>query len=208
MESADRRTEVLDHARHVIMRDGLNTTSLRRISREGGYTTGVLSYYFADKRELLAACFDWTHTTWLDHAEGRLADAATAEESVLTYVDIAIPRDEERQREWRLWLEFCVAAVGDAELAGKLLGHDNRWATLTQRAFERWQEAGLVPATLAAGDQAATLLQLADGLGLRAILTGGWDDARRRFVATLRLLGVSDALAQAALDGPATRETA
>lgn len=204
MEGTDRRTEVLDHARHVIMRDGLSTTSLRRISREGGYTTGVLSYYFADKRELLAACFEWTHKTWLDHAEGRLADAASAEESVCTYVDIAIPRDEERQREWRLWLEFCVAAVGDTELADQLLRHDARWGTLTERTFARWQEAGLVPITLAADEQAATLIQLADGLGLRAILTGAWDGARRRFVAALQLLGLSDALARAALQQPAT----
>ena len=88
---SDRRTEVLDHARHVIMRDGLGTTSLRRISREGGYTTGVLSHYFADKRELLAACFDWTHQRWLDTAESQLA-ASTPEGSLLEYVDIAIPR--------------------------------------------------------------------------------------------------------------------
>ncbi|HEU4974161.1 MAG TPA: TetR/AcrR family transcriptional regulator [Baekduia sp.] len=203
---SDRRTEVLDHARHVIMRDGLGTTSLRRISREGGYTTGVLSYYFADKRELLAACFDWTHRTWLDHAEGKLAEAASPEESLRTYVDIAIPRDEERQREWRLWLEFCVAAVGDPELAGQLLRHDSRWSALTAKTFERWQQAGLVDGTLAPDEQGATLIQLADGLGLRAILTGDWDDARRRFVATLRLLGVSEALAAAALATPDATE--
>jgi TetR/AcrR family transcriptional repressor of bet genes len=200
MATHDRRTEVLDHARHVIMRDGLRTTSLRRISREGGYTTGVLSYYFADKQELLAACFEWTHETWLDFAERILADAATAEASVLTYVEIAIPRDEERQLEWRLWLEFCVAAVRNADLAEQLLRHDRRWHALTEQTFARWQEAGLIPGALDADEQAATLVQLADGLGLRAILTGSWDDARRRFVATLGLLGLPEALADAALE--------
>jgi AcrR family transcriptional regulator len=204
----DRRTEVLDHARHVIMRDGLSTTSLRRISREGGYTTGVLSHYFADKRELLAACFEWTHQTWLDTAERKLADAATAEASLCEYVGIAIPRDEERQHEWRLWLEFCVSAVGDAELAGQLLRHDNRWQRLTEQTFERWEGAGLVRSTMPAAEHAATLVQLADGLGLRAILTGDWDTARTRFVATLRLLGLPDALADAALATPSTAETA
>jgi AcrR family transcriptional regulator len=44
-----RREEVLMHARRVIMRDGLEATSLRRIAREGGFTTGVLTHYFADK---------------------------------------------------------------------------------------------------------------------------------------------------------------
>lgn len=208
MHMTDRRTEVLDHARHVIMRDGLSTTSLRRISREGGYTTGVLSYYFADKRELIAACFEWTHETWLNHAERMLLAAPTAEASLRAYVALAIPRNPERQSEWRLWLEFCVSAVGDADLARQLLRHDGRWQAMTEAALIRWEDAGLIARSMSVAEHAATLVQLADGLGLRAILTGDWDAARVRFVATLRMLGVPDALADAALDPGAIEEAA
>jgi AcrR family transcriptional regulator len=202
MENADRRTEVLDHARHVIMRDGLSTTSLRRISREGGYTTGVLSYYFADKRELIATCFEWTHNEWLDACEEALAAAQTAEENLCTFVTLAIPRDPGRQREWRLWLEFCNAAVGDRELADLLLSADGRWQDITGRAFALWDEAGLVPNAGLIIEPGATLVQLADGLGLRAIVAGDWDNARARYVAMLRTLGVPDDLAQRALHPP------
>ena len=66
-----RREEVLEHARRVIMRDGLEATSLRRIAREGSFTTGVLTHYFADKSELISACFEWTMRTWLDRVEQR-----------------------------------------------------------------------------------------------------------------------------------------
>ena len=198
----DRRTEVLDHARHVIMRDGLSTTSLRRISREGGYTTGVLSHYFADKRELISTCFEWTMTNWLDRAESELADAPTAEESVRTYVRIAIPHAPERQAEWRVWLDFCVSAVGDAELAEVLLRGDGRWDAATARALARWQDAGLVRSELPVAEHAATLVRLVDGLGLRSLLTGDWDAARRGFVDLLRMLGLSDELAAAALEPP------
>jgi AcrR family transcriptional regulator len=199
MENTDRRTEVLDHARHVIMRDGLSTTSLRRISREGGYTTGVLSYYFADKRELIAACFEWTHHAWLDAVEEELAKATTAEENLCTYVTLAIPRDPERQLEWRLWLEFCNASVGDEELADLLRRADGRWQDITARAFAAWEEAGLVGRSDAIDEPAATLVHLADGVGLWAILSGDWDAARARYVAVLRTLGVPDELADRAL---------
>jgi AcrR family transcriptional regulator len=197
-----RRTEVLDHARHVIMRDGLSTTSLRRISREGGYTTGVLSHYFADKRDLISTCFEWTMTNWLDRVQSELADAPTAEESVLTYVRIAIPHAPERQAEWRLWLDFCSAAVGNPELAEVLLRVDGRWDAATAAALARWQAAGLVRSELPVAEHAGTLVRLVDGLGLRSLLTGDWDAARRGFVDVLRMLGLSDELAAAALAPP------
>jgi AcrR family transcriptional regulator len=196
---ADRRTEVLDHARHVIMRDGLGTTSLRRISREGGYTTGVLSHYFADKRELISTCFEWTMMNWLDRAQGELEGAPTAEESVCTYVRIAIPHAPERQAEWRLWLDFCGSAVGDPELAQVLLRVDGRWDATTAQALARWQAAGLLRSELPVAEHAGTLVRLIDGLGLRSLVTGDWDAARRGFVDTLRTLGLSDELAAAAL---------
>jgi AcrR family transcriptional regulator len=207
IDGVDRRTEVLDHARHVIMREGLSMTSLRRISREGGYTTGVLSYYFADKRELIAACFEWTHETWLDAVEEELAKAGTAEENLCRFVTLAIPRDPERQREWRLWLEFCNAAVGDRELADLLLRVDGRWQAIAGKAFAGWEKAGLVRRTMLTEEQAATLVQLADGLGVRALLTDDWDAARARFVAVLRTFGVSDALAERALRPQSRKKT-
>lgn len=206
METTDRRTEVLDHARNVIMRDGLSTTSLRRISREGGYTTGVLSYYFADKRELIAACFEWTHHEWLDACEEALAKATTPEENLCIFVTLAIPHDPGRQREWRLWLEFCNAAVGDAELADLLLSADARWQQITGRAFEVWDKAGLVSQAGLIEEPGATLVQLADGLGLRAIVAEDWDAARSRFVAVLRTLGVSEELAERALHPPTGKD--
>jgi AcrR family transcriptional regulator len=197
-----RRVELLDHARRVIVRDGLTATSLRRISREGGYTTGMLSHHFADKRELIAACFEWTMNNWLDGATLRLAAAPTAEGSVREYVRIAIPWGREQHGEWRLWLDFCTSGVGDAELATLLLHVDDRWDATTADAFARWQAAGLVRSELAVAEQATILARLVDGLGLRALMTGDWDSARLHLVNTLRSLGLPEHVAAAALEPP------
>ena len=40
--SERRRREVCEAARRVIIRNGLETTTMRDISREGGFTTGVV----------------------------------------------------------------------------------------------------------------------------------------------------------------------
>ena len=46
-----------DAARQVIIRNGLEATTLRDIAREGGFTTGLLSHHFADKRDVIVAAF-------------------------------------------------------------------------------------------------------------------------------------------------------
>jgi AcrR family transcriptional regulator len=55
--SERRRREVCQAALRVITREGLEVTTLRDISREGGFTTGVLSHYFPDKEAVIAGAF-------------------------------------------------------------------------------------------------------------------------------------------------------
>jgi AcrR family transcriptional regulator len=202
-EVGSRREEVLRHARHVIMRDGLEGTSLRRIAREGSYTTGVLSHYFADKSELISACFAWTMRTWLDRAERAMRNAPSAEESLCRFVAIAVPHAQERHAEWRLWLNFVVTAAWDRELAALLVETDRRWESLVTEAVVRWREAGTIVSSLPDEQQAVILARLGDGLGLRALVTGDWDEARRNLVAALGAMGLSEDLSMRALRDPA-----
>ncbi|MDX6592570.1 MAG: hypothetical protein QOJ13_1766 [Gaiellales bacterium] len=197
-----RREEVLRHARQVVMRDGLDATSLRRIAREGGFTTGVLSHYFTDKRELIAACFEWTLHSWLDRVERELGETADPEEHLCRFVSFAVPHFPEQHGEWRLWLNFCVTAVGDRELADLLVEVDRRWEANATSALALWQNAGLVRSPVPVEQQALILSRLGDGLGLRALLTGDWSEARRSYVAVLSTLGLSDEVAARALQAP------
>lgn len=191
------------HARRVIMRDGLEATSLRRIAREGGFTTGVLTHYFADKSELISACFEWTMRTWLDRVERDIRDAPTAEDSVCRFVAVAVPHAPERHGEWRLWLNFVGTGAGDEEMATLLVHTDQRWETLVTETLRRWHEAGLVSPRLPDELEALILARLGDGLGLRALMTGDWDDARRTLVAALGAIGLPGHLARRALEPPA-----
>src|SRR3712207_14978 len=57
VDHEERREEIADAVWRVIEREGLEGASLRDIAREAGHTTGVISHYFRDKRELLAFAF-------------------------------------------------------------------------------------------------------------------------------------------------------
>ena len=53
MPQLDRRIEVSEAAWKVIVREGLDRTSIRAIARELDCTTGVVTHYFRDKQELI-----------------------------------------------------------------------------------------------------------------------------------------------------------
>ncbi|MFI0742951.1 TetR/AcrR family transcriptional regulator [Streptomyces sp. NPDC021100] len=50
-----RRAELLEAAASVIAREGYANTSLRKVAQRAGCTTGTVTYYFANKDELVAA---------------------------------------------------------------------------------------------------------------------------------------------------------
>ena len=52
MNYKGRRLEVTEAAWRVIVREGLDRTSMRAIAQELGSTTGVVTHYFRDKDEL------------------------------------------------------------------------------------------------------------------------------------------------------------
>lgn len=203
---SSRREEVLMSARAVIIRDGLEATSLRRIAREGGFSTGVLTHYFLDKDELITACFSWTINEWLGRVEGELLDAPTAEEMLARFVLISLPHDEPRHGEWRLWLNFVVTAAGNPQLATLLVDVDRRWEGLVEVCFQRCHEAGLLVSTIPFAQQAQIFARLSDGLGLRALVTNDWTEARSQFVAALSAIGLAEDVAQRLMCVPLNSE--
>lgn len=110
-----RRAELADATARVIARAGIDGASMRCVAAEAGWTTGTLSHYFANKRELLA----FTLETSLDRLSARAAsrvDLAPADELRALLVD-ALPITDESRLHWVVTLAFAAQAATDDELA-------------------------------------------------------------------------------------------
>jgi AcrR family transcriptional regulator len=188
--SGKRFDEIAAAARRVIIRDGLEATTLREISREGGFTTGVLTHYFPDKQALIAGTFASISRDWIAGARALMHAAATGPELVAAFVSVAVPADPERQDEWRLWAEMWSYAGTHREFMVELDATDAMWSAEIRVMLERLESDGLLPATLDPAAEAVVLARLVDGIGLRAWLTGGWDSARDLLVGHLASLGL------------------
>lgn len=179
----ERRIELAAAAARVIARAGLGGATMREVAAEAGWTTGALTHYFADKRQLL----QFTLETSL---EGRRAQNAgrreLAPEAALRAALVpALPFDEQARLHWIVTVAFCAHAVGDAELAG-----------IQRDAYRTYRDdiAKMVTGAgrgrgAAAQREAERLIAIVDGVALQALFDPeSWPAARQLAV-------IDDALA-------------
>ena len=111
----ERREEIAEAAWRVVERHGPDGANLRKIASEAGYTTGVITHYFRDKRQLMAFAFGLL----VDRSTSRMAEAAR-ETNVAAALAQVLPLDEERRRETTVWLSLLGASLTDPDLANEL----------------------------------------------------------------------------------------
>ena len=169
----ERRQELVEASWQVIAEDGLESLTMRKIAAAAGCTTGRLTHYFANREELVLAALKAAY----DAAAARMADArkasGTARERLQSMLEETLPLDEERLREWKIWIAFWAAAAADAGLARE---NDVR--------HDRWKDAILplireISPAADAGYEAARLIGIVDGLGLQAAISPTMENRSR-----------------------------
>jgi AcrR family transcriptional regulator len=198
---SSRMADAAAAARQVILRNGLEATTLRDIAREGGFTTGVLMHHFADKRDVIVAAFLEASRGFTAWARSELEDARTLEELVAALLRVAVPADPDRQAEWRLWAEMWVYAGRDHDFAEQIEATDAVWARMLRSVLERCRAEGRLHAGIDLDLEAETLNRLIDGLGLRAWLSHDWESPRACFEQYLCMLGLEREVAAARAGG-------
>jgi AcrR family transcriptional regulator len=175
VDAEQRRAQLTDAAARLIARSGIESATLRDVAAEAGMTTGALTHYFADKRELLLRTFEAS----IAHRQSlrpRNPDA-TPMHRLIASLEGALVLDEPRRRHWMVTLALCAQAAGDSELAE------------TQRAtyqdFRNHIAQLCRGAQLASGKAAVTLAERliasADGIAIQALFDQtSWPPVRQR----------------------------
>jgi AcrR family transcriptional regulator len=170
----ERRNELAAAAAQLIARSGVGAATLRDVAAEAGWTTGALTHYFADKRELLLYTF--TSSLASRHAAHAAARDRSPRQLMLDSLERALPLDEDRRRHWMVTIALCAQAVGDEELSA-----------VQRDAYRDFRERLAVLAErsgAAAGAEAEALAErliaAADGVSIQALFDpGSWPAARQ-----------------------------
>lgn len=185
-----RRAEVTDAAARLIARSGLGAATMREVAAEAGWTTGALTHYFADKRELLRATFEAS----LAHRRSLRPrrDAAGPTDAWRRSLEGVLPIDDDRRRHWMVTVAFCSQAAGDEELAAI---QRDAYREFRDHTASLVAAAGLAgPAT--AGALAERVIAVADGIAVQAVFDPeSWPAERQRATLAALLDTIVDGIA-------------
>ncbi len=110
----ERRQEITDAAARLIARAGIGAATMRDVAAEAGWTTGTVTHYFADKRELLV------HTLQASLSNRRRQRPVREQQGPAAALRAslagALPLDEASRQHWMVTVAFCAQAAGDDEL--------------------------------------------------------------------------------------------
>jgi AcrR family transcriptional regulator len=165
-----RRRELADAACAVIARNGLGGTTLADVAEESGWSIGSIRYYFPDKDELVASSL-WRVGERVDERiRRRTAGGMTMDDLRIAATEL-LPLDADRRQDALVQLAFLAQAAVEPALAEAAEGAAQRLQEPLAARIAHLVQAGELPARLDAGDEAARLRLLLDGLRLQLITT-------------------------------------
>jgi AcrR family transcriptional regulator len=158
-----RRDEVLAATWRVIASKGIDDVRLRDIASEAGCTTGVVTYYFRNKREVLVAALRRVHIAAMGRIRQRIE--GTAGVSALRLVLVAVlPIDTERRLENTVWMNYWSKAMSDAQMATEQLKYYQEWKELIRTCLLEAADLGELHDGIDLDIEVDRLVGLIDGI--------------------------------------------
>jgi AcrR family transcriptional regulator len=162
VDAEQRRDDITSAAARVIARAGIEAATMREVAAEAGWTTGVLTHWFADKRELLLATFEASLSK--RRSLRPTTELMSRAQQLRHSLEGALPLDDERRRHWMVTLACCSHAVGDPRLAAA--------QTAGYREFRDHVTLQVSESGWSRGDPRTTaerLIALVDGIAMQAL---------------------------------------
>jgi AcrR family transcriptional regulator len=180
VDGDERRAELIAATSAEIASRGLANVTLRSVARARGWTTGIVTHYFADKRELLMATFRERADRARRHIEEQVATGIPLLDAA---VDAALPVDDERMLDWRVFLAYMGASIGEEELDALLRDRQQRFHDTLREGILDEIGAGRLPVDVDPDHGSTRLLATLNGVATLAVLTPDrWPPAIQRAV--------------------------
>jgi AcrR family transcriptional regulator len=170
VDHAVRRRELADAACRVIARNGLAGATLADVAAESGWSIGSIRHYFPTKEELVASAL-WRAGERVDERiRDRTAGGMTLGDLRIAAAEL-LPLDADRREMSLVYLAFQALAAVVPALGEAAEGAAQRLQEPLAERIAHLVRAGELPPHLDAGDEAARLRLLLDGLRVQLLTT-------------------------------------
>lgn len=154
-----KRAELLSAAIMVIAQEGYAGASLRRVARQAGCTTGTVTYYFANKEEMVAAV-----------AQNLFDEIDTLREINQTRIDLKAivgqwldSMNGDEPNSWLAWLQLLAHARHEPAFASVIKQRYARFREVFTAVLKEGQSLGLIRNDIAAEMLADQISAMSDG---------------------------------------------
>ncbi|MDD3352089.1 TetR/AcrR family transcriptional regulator [Zoogloea sp.] len=155
VDHESRRQQIARIATTIICRVGLDAVTMRQIAAEAGFSTTIVTHYFANKKELLL----YTYRSSALDAQARMGEVLALDPCDLQgSVEALLPLDPVRQGEWKVYFAFWQMALVDPDFAAEQRAQAENARAILRRVLEARVRAGCSPIALEAVDTVARRL--------------------------------------------------
>jgi AcrR family transcriptional regulator len=170
-ETSDRRTEILDAALRVVVRDGLDGIRSQAVATEAGVSVALPHYYYPTLDDLVRAVWDRVDGEEQEREHAMLTGSGSAVARLRSFILASFDGSTTTVRErWMTRTEFQRRAAFDATLAEAVREAERRRLAALETMVTAMQVDGDAPAAADAGLVAARLAGAMDGFGVMLLV--------------------------------------
>ena len=157
----ERRHDAITAAINVIAREGIEAATIRRIANEIGSSTATITYYFANKHELLLA----SYRKLGEFSSEKFAETIASDPADLVGYLVAMTAGNlETMARWRMYIAIWDTSLRDPALAAEL----QSWTDATLVRIETLIDI-LAPGWRDKNDVARRLIALVQGISVQRL---------------------------------------
>jgi len=158
-----KRAELLEAAEAVIAKEGLAATSLRKVARRAGGTTGAVTYYFENKDAMITAVAAYLY----DKFEKWLLDAIDDSIDIRKLIeDYLVGMTVKEPEIWLVILQVQTHALHKRTLADLIQRRYMQYRHVLADAVAKGQEQGIIRNDIPADILADQISAMSDGWAL------------------------------------------
>jgi AcrR family transcriptional regulator len=174
-----RREKLLEASWRVIVRCGLDKTTIRELAKESGYSHGTWAYYFLDKDDILASALRLQHKRIEDRVARHVAEHRGL--NALRHVILeSLPMDEGRLLEAQIEMNFWVRSMTTKPLRQCVVTDLQGFRRLLKRLVRRARECRELVSQLTDDEVVHEILMLIDALSVEAVLSPALTPPKRQ----------------------------
>jgi len=159
--------ELAEAAWPTIAEYGIDDASVRAIAGQAECSTGVLAHYFPDKDAPLLEVLNLASARMATRMEDRCRSTLDFK-ALRAVLHEALPLDDERAQEWRVWLSFWARTLSEPSMAEEWNRLYAGWRDLARTLLLACQTQGTIRPDVDAESESWLIIALLDGLGSQA----------------------------------------